>query len=72
MVHRAIIAVIWLIAIVREVAQIFLKGIADRAVINAYLPFLYLLAVYLISSLPSKYDVVVIINSILDPKEKEN
>ena len=34
--------------------------------------FLYLLFVYLTSSLPSKYDVVVILNSILGPKEKEN
>ena len=41
MVYRAIIAVIWLIAIVREVTQIFLKGIADRAVINTYLYILF-------------------------------
>ena len=34
--------------------------------------FLYLLFVYLTSSLPSKYDVVVILNSIPGPKEKEN
>ena len=34
--------------------------------------FLYLLSVYLTSSLLSKYDVVVILNSILGPKEKEN
>ena len=40
-VYRAIIIVIWLIAIVREVAQIFLKGIADRAVINTYLYILF-------------------------------
>ena len=33
-VPRAVIIVIWLIAIVREAAQIVLKGIADRAVIN--------------------------------------
>ena len=40
-VHRAIIIVIWLIAIVREVAHIFLWEIADLVVINAflYLPF---------------------------------
>ena len=36
-VHRAIIIVIWLIAIVREVAHIFLWEIADLVVINAYL-----------------------------------
>ena len=36
-VYRAITIIIWLIAIVREVAQIVLKGIADRAVINTYL-----------------------------------
>ena len=36
-VYRAIIIVIWLIAIVREVAQIFLWEIADTVVINAYL-----------------------------------
>ena len=40
-VYRAIIIVIWLIAIFREVAQIFLKGIADRAVINASLYILF-------------------------------
>ena len=40
-VYRAIIIVIWLIAIVREVAQIFLEGIADRAVINTYLYILF-------------------------------
>ena len=40
-VYRAIIIVIWLITIVREVAQIFLKGIADRAVINTYLYILF-------------------------------
>ena len=40
-VYRAIIIVIWLIAIVREVAQIVLKGIADRAVINTYLYILF-------------------------------
>ena len=34
--------------------------------------FLYLLSVYLISLLLSKYDVVVILNSILGQKEKEN
>ena len=40
-VYRAIIIVIWLITIVREVAQIFLKGIADGAVINTYLYILF-------------------------------
>ena len=40
-VYRVIIIVIWLIAIVREVAQIFLKGIADQAVINTYLCILF-------------------------------
>ena len=40
-VYRAIIIVIWLITIVREVAQIFLKGIADQAVINTYLYILF-------------------------------
>ena len=39
-VYRAIIIVIWL-TIVREVAQIFLKGIADRAVINTYFYILF-------------------------------
>ena len=37
-----------------------------------FMQFLYLLSVYLTSSLLSKYDVVVIPNSILDQKEKEN
>ena len=36
-VHRAIIIVIWLIAIVREVAQISLEGIASKVVIDTYL-----------------------------------
>ena len=40
-VYRAIIIVIWLITIVREVAQIVLKGIADRAVINTFLYILF-------------------------------
>ena len=40
-VYRAIIIVIWLITIVREVAQIFLKEIADGAVINTYLYILF-------------------------------
>ena len=40
-VYRAIIIVIWLIPIVREAAQIFLKGIADRAVINTSLYILF-------------------------------
>ena len=40
-VYRVIIIVIWLITIVREVAQIFLKGIADGAVINTYLYILF-------------------------------
>ena len=40
-VYRAIIIVIWLITIVREVAQIFLEVIADQAVINTYLYILF-------------------------------
>ena len=36
-VYRAIIIVIWLIAIVREVAQISLEGIASKVVIDTYL-----------------------------------
>ena len=40
-VYRAIIIVIWLIPIVREVAQIFLWEIADRTVISTYLYFLF-------------------------------
>ena len=40
-VHRAIIIVIWLIAIVREVAHIFLWEIADLVVINAFLYLLF-------------------------------
>ena len=40
-VYRAIIIVIWLITIVREVAQIFLQEIADQAVINTYLYILF-------------------------------
>ena len=40
-VYRAIIIVIWLIPIVREAAQILLKGIADRAVINTSLYILF-------------------------------
>ena len=40
-VHRAIIIVIWLIAIVREVAQIFLWEIGYFEVINAYLYVLF-------------------------------
>ena len=40
-VHRAIIIVIWLIAIVREVAQIFLEGIANDVVINTFLYILF-------------------------------
>ena len=40
-VYRAIIIVIWLITIVREVAQIFLQVIADQAVINTYLYILF-------------------------------
>ena len=40
-VYRAIIIVIWLIPIVREAAQIFLEGIADRAVINTSLYILF-------------------------------
>ena len=40
-VHRAIIIVIWLIAIVREVAQIFLFKIGYFKVINAYLYILF-------------------------------
>ena len=40
-VHGSIIIVIWLIAIVREVAQISLKGIANDAVVNTYLYILF-------------------------------
>ena len=40
-VHRAIIIVIWLIAIVREVAQISLEGIASKVVIDTYLYILF-------------------------------
>ena len=40
-VYRAIIIVIWLIPIVREVAQIFLWEIANRTVISTYLYFLF-------------------------------
>ena len=40
-VHRAIIIVIWLVAIVREVAQIFLEGIASDVVINTFLYILF-------------------------------
>ena len=40
-VYRAIIIVIWLIAIVREVAQIFLWEIHDLLVINTYLYILF-------------------------------
>ena len=40
-VHRAIIIVIWLIPIVREVAHIFLWEIADLVVINAFLYLLF-------------------------------
>ena len=40
-VHRAIIIVIWLVAIVREVAQIFLEGIASDVVINTSLYILF-------------------------------
>ena len=40
-VYRAIIIVIWLISIVREAAQIFLRGIADQVVINTYLYCLF-------------------------------
>ena len=35
-VYRTIIIVIWLISIVREAVQIFLRGIVDRVVINTY------------------------------------
>ena len=76
-VYRAIIIVIWLIPIVREAAQIFLEGIAIELLltlpcISYLLQFLYLLSVYLTSSLLLRYDVVVILNFILGPKEKEN
>ena len=40
-VYRAIIIVIWLIAIVREVAQIRLQEIADRTVIHTYFYILF-------------------------------
>ena len=76
-VHRAIVIVIWLIPIVIEVAQISLEGIASKVVIDTYLYILfyavfYLLFMYLTSSLLLRYDVVVIRNFILGPKEKEN
>ena len=77
-VYRAIIIVIWLIPIVREAAQFFFYGklLMELKLIHTcishFMQFLYLLSVYLTSSLLSKCDVVVIPNSILDPKEKEN
>ena len=77
-VYRAIIIVIWLIPIVREAAQFFFYGklLMELRLIHTcishFMQFLYLLSVYLTSSLLSKYDVVVILNSILDQKEKEN
>ena len=40
-VHRAIVIVIWLIPIVREVAQISLEGIASKVVIDTYLYILF-------------------------------
>ena len=40
-VYRAIIIAIWLIPIVREAVQIFLRGIVDRVVINTYLYCLF-------------------------------
>ena len=40
-VYRTIIIVIWLISIVREAVQIFLRGIVDRVVINTYLYCLF-------------------------------
>ena len=40
-VYRAIIIVIWLISIVREAAQIFLRGVVDRVVINTYFYILF-------------------------------
>ena len=40
-VYRTIIIVIWLISIVREAAQIFLRGIVDHVVIDTYLYCLF-------------------------------
>ena len=40
-VYRAIIIAIWLIPVVREAVQIFLRGIVDRMVINTYLYCLF-------------------------------
>ena len=40
-VYRAIIIAIWLIPVVREAVQIFLRGIVDRGVINTYLYCLF-------------------------------
>ena len=40
-VYRAIIIAIWLIPVVREAVQIFLRGIVDRVVINTYLYCLF-------------------------------
>ena len=40
-VYRTIIIVIWLISIVREAAQIFLRGIVDHVVIDIYLYCLF-------------------------------
>ena len=40
-VYRAIIIAIWLIPVVREAVQIFLRGIVDRLVINTYLYCLF-------------------------------
>ena len=40
-VYRAIIIAIWLIPVVREAVQIFLRGIVDRVVINTYLYILF-------------------------------
>ena len=40
-VYRAIIIAIWLISVVREAVQIFLRGIVDRMVIDTYLYCLF-------------------------------
>ena len=70
-VYRAIIIVIWLIPIVREAAQIFFLEIFDAEVIDTYLYILFY-AVSLFVICVSYILIVVILNSILDQKEKEN
>ena len=69
-VYRAMIIVIWLIAIVREVAQIFLWEIGYFEVINAYL-YLPFYAVSLFVICVSYILIIIILSSILGQKEKE-